>query len=437
MAYSFRGGVHPDGCKTATAGKTIELLKAPSRVVLPMSMHAGAPCIPVVKTGDHVFLGQLIADSDAPVSVPIHATVSGTVSAVEPRPHPNGTKVLSIVIDNDFQDELDPAIHPVNADLLSPEEIIKAVRKAGIVGHGGAMFPTHIKISSSLGKVDTLIINCAECEPYVTSDHRILLEYSWEVIGGAIILRRLFGVTEAKLAIEQNKENTYPILRQYLPSDDSIKIYPLITKYPQGSEKQLISALTGCEVPSGKLPADVGAVVFNADTCAAIYRLFATGMPMVRRIVTVSGSAISNPKNLECRIGTPISALIEACGDFLEPPNKLLMGGPMMGLPLFSLEMPVIKGTNAILAFCQDEYIPAKHPACIRCGRCVDVCPMRLMPTYIYMCSEKGTVADLESYDALDCIECGACAYACPAKLPLVQGIRSAKQRVMDARRKK
>ena len=437
MASTFKGGIHPDTHKAETCKKAIELLKAPAQVILPMSMHIGAPCQPTVKVGDHVFLGQMIADSPAAVSAPIHATVSGTVSAVEPRLHPNGFKVLSVVIDNDYKDEPDPSIKPLDIDGMSAEDITKAIRSAGIVGHGGAAFPTHIKISSGLGKVDTVIINGAECEPYITSDHRILLEYPWEVVGGAKILRKLFNLPEVKLAIETNKEDAFPVLKEYLPQDGSVKIYPLVPKYPQGAEKQIINALTGREVPSGKLPADAGAAVFNTDTCAAIYRLFATGMPVIRRIVTVSGSAISNPKNLECRIGTPIGELIEACGGFLESPNKLLMGGPMMGNPLFSLEVPVIKGTNAILAFCKDECVTVKDGHCIRCGKCLDACPMRLEPTYIYACSEKGSVADLEYYDTLDCIECGACTYVCPAKLPLVQGIRAAKQRVMDARKKK
>jgi len=435
MAYTFKGGIHPDDKKGATSGKPIELLAAPPYVILPVSMHIGAPCEPLVKVGDHVYLGQVIADSKAPVSAPVHASVSGTVTEVAPKLHPNGSKVMSIVIENDYKDEMDPSIQPLNLDTMSQEDVVNAIRHAGIVGHGGAAFPTHIKVSSGLGKVDQVLINGAECEPYITSDHRILLEYPWEVIGGAQILQKLFGVKDVKLGVEMNKADTYSVLKQYLPANGNVQLCPMVTKYPQGAEKQLIYALTGREVPSGKLPADAGCAVFNVDTAASFYRLFVTGMPVIRRIVTVSGSAISNPKNLEIRIGTPVEYLIEACGGFLEPPNKLLMGGPMMGNPLFSTDVPVLKGTNAILAFSQDECVVSRNPVCIRCGKCVGACPMRLLPTYIYKYAQKGSIEDLEYYNTLDCIECGACTYICPAKLPLVQGIRSAKQRVQDARR--
>lgn len=437
MAHTFPGGIHPDSRKETTNRKAIELLKAPEKVILPVSMHIGAPCTPTVQVGDHVCLGQKIADSPAPVSAPVHATVSGTVTEVAPRLHPNGSMVLSVVIENDGLDTPDPSIHPLDIDTMSQEEIIAAIREAGIVGHGGAAFPTHVKISSGLGKVDSVLINCAECEPYITSDHRILLEYPWEVIGGARILQKLFGVQSAVLGIELNKQDAFPVLKSHLPSDGSVKLEPLACKYPQGAEKQLIKALTGRDVPSGKLPADVGCAVFNADTAGAIYRLFVTGLPMIRRIVTVSGSAVSNPKNLEVRIGTPIENLLEACGGFLEPPNKLLMGGPMMGNPLFSVDVPVIKGTNAILAFYKEECPIPAHTACIRCGKCVSACPMYLMPTSIFQHYEKGDFAGCDRLRAYDCVECGACTYVCPAKIPLVQGIRSAKQRVLDARRKK
>ena len=437
MAHTFKGGIHPNDMKAATCGKAIELLPAPARVVIPMSMHIGAPCSPIVNVGDHVYLGQKIAEAQAPVSSPVHASVSGTVVEIAPKPHSYGSDILSIVIENDFKDEVDPSIKPLDIDTMTSEEIVEAVRQAGIVGHGGATFPTHIKISSGLGKVDNVLINCAECEPYITSDHRILLEYPWEVVGGAKILQKVFGVKEVKLGIELNKQDTFDGLKQYLPEDGSVKIYPLVTKYPQGSEKHLILALTGREVPSGKLPADAGCAVFNTDTCAAIYRLFNTGMPVIRRIVTVTGSAVANPKNLEARIGTPVSTLFEAAGGFNESPKKMVMGGPMMGMAIYSLDVPVIKGSNGLLAFCKDEGDVSNATKCIRCGKCVDACPVRLMPTYLYQASQKGTVADMEEFNALDCIECGSCSFVCPAKLPLVQGIRCAKQLVMEERKKK
>lgn len=436
MAYSFKGGIHPDGHKDATAQKPIELLQAPAFVILPISMHIGAPTEPVVQKGERVLLGQKICDSAAPVSSPVHASVSGTVTEIAPKLHPNGEMVMSVVIENDYQDEPHPSVRPTDTDTLQPDAIVKAIREGGIVGHGGAMFPTHIKISSALGKVDTVLINGAECEPYITSDHRIMLEYPWEVAGGVKILQRLFGISNIKLGIELNKKDVFPILAEYFPLGGPTEVCPMTVKYPQGAEKQLINALTGREVPSGKLPADAGCVVLNIDTVAAIYRLFATGMPMVRRIVTVSGSAVSNPKNLEVRIGTPVENLLDACGGLKAPPTKFMMGGPMMGTPLFSADVPVIKGTNAILAFCEDECVITRHQTCIRCGKCLDACPIKLMPTYIYSSGVKGTVEHLEYYNALDCIECGACAYVCPGKLPLVHGIRTGKQRLMNARRK-
>lgn len=436
MAYTFRGGIHPDDQKAATNKKAIEPMAPPKQVVLPVSMHIGAPAKPVVKKGDQVFLGQLVAEAGGNVSANIHATVSGTVVDVAPRPHPNGSKVLSVVIENDFQDTPDPSLHPLDMDAMTQEEIINAIREAGIVGHGGATFPADVKIRSGLGKADTLILNGAECEPYITSDHRVMLEQTDDVILGIKILLKALGLQKAKLAVEENKADVFSHVEKLLSADGSIELCRLKTKYPQGAEKQLIFALTGREVPSGKLPADAGCVVFNVDTCATIARKFRTGMNDIRRIVTVSGSAITAPKNLEVRVGTPIGEVIEAAGGFKEEPNKILMGGPMMGVAQFDLTAPIFKGTNAILAFCGDEAKGSKTPSCIRCGRCVEACPMRLMPTYIYLYGEKGNLEACEKYDALDCIECGACTYVCPGKLPLVQGIRSAKQRILNARRK-
>jgi len=433
MPLTFKGGIHPENHKDITAQKPIGLMSQPRRVVLPMSMHIGPPAQPMVAVGDHVFLGQKVADSDNHAAVPVHATVSGTVREIAPKDHPNGGQVLSIVIDNDEQDELEPGILPIDSDVLKPSTIVERIREAGIVGHGGAVFPTHLKLEAAMGRVDTVLVNAAECEPYITSDHRILLEYPWELMGGIKLLRRLLDVRQVIIGIESNKKDVLPVLAEYQPPDESVKVVRLMTKYPQGSEKHLIRALLGRRVPPGKLPVDVGAVVFNVDTVCAIYRLFMTGMPVVRRIVTVSGSAISNPKNLEVRIGTPVEDLIEACGGAVKAPQRLIMGGPMMGIALSTTEVPVVKATNAVLAFCEGESAAAKNPSCIRCGKCIDVCPMGLMPLYLDACARKGTIRQLEQYHAKSCVECGACAFICPGKMPLVEDIRAGKARLRAA----
>lgn len=436
MAYSFRGGIHPPGHKDLTSHKPIEPVKPPEKVVIPMSMHLGAPCAPVVSVGDKVDLGQKVGEAKGFVSAPVHATVSGKVVEVAPKIHPGGSKVMSVVIQNDFEDRPASAVCRRNYESMSADEMTAVILDAGIVGHGGAAFPTHVKIKSGIGKVDTIIINGAECEPYITSDHRLLLEHPEEIIGGIEIILHIFGLKNARLAIENNKEDAFPGIRKLLNNRADISLNVLKPKYPQGAEKQLINALTGREVPSGKLPADAGCAVFNLDTAAAVYRAFTFGMPVIRRIVTVSGSAVANPKNLEARIGTPLGNLFEACGGFKEEPNKILMGGPMMGNPQFDLDAPVIKGTNALLAFTNEEYRSQKPSACIRCGKCVAVCPIRLAPTYIYMCGEKRRYAECGDLGVLDCIECGACAFECPARIPLVQAFRTAKQHVLDERAK-
>ncbi len=437
MAFSFRGGIHPNSSKSATNQKPIEIMPAPNIVILPVSMHIGAPCRVLVNVSDTVDLGQPIAEPVGFVSAPVHATVSGKVIAVEPRLHPNGSKVLSVVIENDFEDRLHSSVTPLDFDHMTNDERIEAIQNGGIVGHGGATFPAHVKIKSGVGKVDVLILNGAECEPYITSDHRMLLEHADEIVGGARMLLRILGVKKAYIGIEDNKKDVFPEIIRLCAGIPELSLAPLKSKYPQGAEKQLIYAVTGREVPSGKLPADARCAVFNVDTAASIYRLFTYGRPVLRRIVTVSGSAIREPKNLHCRIGTPLKDLVAACGGFQAPPNKLIMGGPMMGVSQFSLDVPVIKGTNAFLAFCGKEDARVEHPVCIRCGKCVEACPIHLLPIYMNISAANYDLEACREDGVLDCIECGSCAFVCPAKIPLVQQFRAAKQRIIEQNRTK
>ena len=439
MVYTFRGGIHPGphsdpGYKAATNTKPIEVMPAPAQVILPVSMHIGAPAKPIVQKGDIVDMGQMIAEAGGFVSAPVHATVSGKVIAVEPRLHPNGSKVMSIVIENDGEDRLHESVHPYDFASMSNDERINLIWTAGMVGHGGATFPTHVKIKGAIGTVDTVIVNAAECEPYITSDHRLLLERPEEVVGGLKMLVDIIGAQQGIIGIELNKQDTFAKIEELIADDPRLKLYPLKCKYPQGAEKQLINACTGREVPSGKLPADAGCAVFNVDTTGAIYRRFTTGMPVVRRVVTVSGSAVANPKNLEARIGTPIEKLIDACDGLKEAPNKLLMGGPMMGNAQFSLDIPVIKGTNAFLALCGEEDKRVEDPKCIRCGKCIAACPMHLLPMYMNVYGKLDDLDECVKVGMMDCIECGSCAYVCPARIPLVAQFRLSKGKIQAKR---
>ena len=429
MSHKFYGGVHPAEHKEATERKpVIPLEEAPAQVVIPMSMHVGAPCKPIVAVGDEVTVGQKIGEI-AGLGAPIHASVSGKVVAVEPRPHAGGGKMMSVVIENDFKDTPCETIrHRDNVDVLTPQEIIDIVKEAGITGMGGAGFPTHVKLSGAVGKVDTILINGAECEPYITADHRLMLERGEAVLGGVSFIMKALGLQTATIGIEGDKLDAEEHLKSLLPAGSGIQIETLKTRYPQGAEKQLIQRVTGREVPPGGLPADVGCTVFNVATASAIYDAVTEGKPLTHRNVTLTGGAMTRPLNVFAPIGTPLEHLVKMAGGFKTPPQRLLMGGPMMGNPQYDLTASMMKGTNCLLALTDEEAaVQDAEQTCIRCGKCVNVCPMHLMPLYMRMYSMKRDWEKVQEYNVMDCMECGSCNYICPARIHLVQTFRMAK----------
>lgn len=414
----------------------------PERVILPMQQHLGAPCVPTVKKGDTVFVGTVVGDSDAYVSAPVHASVSGTVEELTTVMLTGGQMTQAVVIRSDGKMEKDPAIYPPAA-ITTKEELAAAARSAGLVGLGGAGFPAHVKLNVPEGKqIDTLIVNVAECEPYVTSDHREALENGKNVLEGIYKVKEILEVQRVLIAVEDNKPDVIQRLSEIANDPqrdplDQVRVLPLKSRYPQGAEKVLVQACTGRKVPEGKLPADVGCLVMNIGSISFLASYMRTGMPLTLKRVTLDGSAIAHPQNVIVPVGTPIKDVVAFCGGYKAEPKKLIMGGPMMGVAITSDELPILKQNNAILAFDEREAALRQPTACIRCGRCVAACPMELMPTKLEQAAERKDVEALQSLHVMTCMECGCCSFSCPAGRRLVQAIRLGKSYVRKAGGKK
>lgn len=429
MAKSFRGGVHPDDRKRYTAAKAIEVAPIPQKVIIPTRQHLGAPCAPVVKVGDLVKKGQVVAEAQAFVASPIHASTSGKVVEIAEYPHPVFGTCQAVVIESDGQDEWAPGL-PLSRDWqsLDVKELKEIVRLAGLVGMGGATFPTHVKMSPPPEKpIDSFILNGAECEPYLTADHRVMLEQTERIVTGMKIAMKILSVNKGYVGIEENKPDAIDTMRKAC-AGSSIEVVPLKTKYPQGAEKTLIKVILDREVPSGGLPMDVGTVVQNVGTMVALADAVEKGIPLIERVATITGGAINEPKNILLRIGATFAQAVAMCGGFKEQPVKVIMGGPMMGMAQRTLDVPVIKGTSGILALSAADVNIGPEQPCIRCGRCVDACPMGLVPSMLSILGERGVFATAkEEYNLLDCVECGSCVYVCPAKRNIVHYIKLSK----------
>ena len=427
---SFSGGVHPADNKHLSAHKPTVAAAIPKRAIIPLSQHIGAPTKPLVVIGQEVKKGEKIGETTGFVSAPVHASISGKVVALGSFPHSLGINVPSVVIESDDKDEWIAGLKE-NADytMLSPDELKKLVQDAGIVGMGGATFPTHVKLAPPKEKpIDVIILNGAECEPYLTSDHRLMLERPKEIIEGLKILMRILGVQKGYIGIEDNKPDAIETMTKAAAASPEVKVWPVKVKYPQGAEKMLIKAIAGRTVPAGGLPMDVGVVVQNVGTAEAIYNAVRFGRPLIERYVTVTGRGVKEPKNFRARIGTPFSQLIEEAGGLTDTAAKVIAGGPMMGMSQYTLDVPVIKGTSGITVLPKEEVNVKPYGPCIRCGRCIDACPMKLQPSYIGLYIEKGHYEDAKAYNLMDCFECGTCTFVCPANRPMVQWVKKAKK---------
>lgn len=432
-----RGGVKVAHHKN-TAELEVVRMPEPKQVILPMQQHIGAPCTPTVKVGDVVAVGQVIGDSDKPISTPIHASVSGTVKAIGNVKLPGGAIAQGVTIESDGEMRLYEGIEPPHVE--TKEDFVKAIRASGLVGLGGAGFPTHVKLNAP-SKIDTLVINAAECEPYITVDYRECIENSWDIYSGIRTIMEFLEIPNVVIAVEDNKPEAFKILEQIVDGDSSangaIKIMQLESRYPQGAEKMMIQSATGRQLPPGKLPSDIGCMVMNVASTAFISRYLKTGKPLVSRSLTVDGLAIKEPKNIRVPIGTSISDIVDFCGGFKDEPVKIVAGGPMMGISITDLDHPISKSNNALLAFSKEDAKIFQETDCIRCGRCASACPLSLVPTRIVRNTKAKDTDALLKDGIMVCMECGSCAYSCPAKKPLVQHMRLAKALVREAGAKK
>ena len=435
---TFKGGVHPYDGKNLAKDQPIRRIKPKEILVYPLSQHIGAPASPIVAVGDTILRGQKIAEAGGFVSAPVFASVSGTVKAIEPRHVATGDLVNSIIIENDGEMK-ETDFHGVeDVASLSKEQIIEKVKEAGVVGMGGAGFPTHVKLSpKEPDKIEFIIANCAECEPYLTADYRRMLENPEELIGGMKIVLRLFDHAKGILGVEDNKPDCIQKLKELTKDEERIEVMPLKTKYPEGGERQLIYATTGRSINSKMLPADAGCIVDNVETLVAINRAVKEGKPVMDRIFTVTGDAVANPGNFEYCIGMSYAEILEEAGGFKEDPEKMISGGPMMGFAVFSLEIPTTKTSSSLLCFKKDDVSASEVTACINCGRCVSVCPEQIVPSRLAKMSQFHDSESFERWNGMECIECGSCSYICPAKRPLAQYIKTMKKQILAERRKK
>lgn len=434
---TFKGGVHPDEQKELTENLVFEVMPNPKTVMLPLSQHIGKPAKPVVKKGDVVKAGTIIAEQEGFISSPIHSSVSGVVKKIAVDANASGFPKEAIMIDSSEINEFEK-MPSLNQETITQEEIRERVKAAGIVGQGGAAFPTFVKLTPPKDKViDFVIINGCECEPYLTRDYRLMLEKTNELIGGLKLIMKALGVKNGAIGIEDNKPEAISVLNEAVEKEKNISIEILETKYPQGAEKMLIKAVTNREVPPGRLPLDVGVVIQNIGTAVAIYDAVVNGEPEITAALTVSGKGINNPRNLIVRVGTPISDVIEYCGGVKDNAVKVVVGGPMMGVAQYDFSAPVMKATSGILVLTDEEVNAHKETPCLKCGKCIDACPLNLVPTKLSRLSQLERYDDAEQLGITTCMECGTCTFTCPANIPLVQWIRLGKQRVMKSQRER